>query len=411
MISVFTPSHDPKHLDDCYRSLVEQTYENWQWLVLLNNGAVWERPKDKRVRIMYNHDSDRGVGWYKWQAALNCHGDIVVELDHDDMLMPEALGEIEYLFDMNPRIGFVYSDTAQIQENGQPDLSEFDPAHGWTYYNEEGFKITSSFPPYPHNLSYIWYAPNHLRAWRKSVYDKIGGYDRTLEVLDDQDLMARFYQNTHFYHIEQCLYLQRIHGKNTQTVRNAEIQTKTVEMYHRDIEANALAWAKREGLFAIDLGAHHNKPEGYLGVDLRPGKGVDIVTNFFDLDFQPNSVGVIRAYDFMEHVGNENRQRFMEKCYELLAHGGMLLSMTPSTDGRGAFQDPTHTAQWNSNSFWYYTQKEYADFVDFKGRFQVSMLRNFLPSHFHVLHDIPYVQANLIAVKEDSRDFGGHLLI
>ena len=33
----------------------------------------------------------------------------------------------------------------------------------------------------------------------------------------------------------------------------------------------------------------------------------------------------------------------------------MLLSLTPSTDGRGAYQDPTHVAFYNENSFWYYT--------------------------------------------------------
>ena len=45
MISVFTPSHDPKYLNECYRSLNEQTNNNWEWIVLLNGKAEWEPRK------------------------------------------------------------------------------------------------------------------------------------------------------------------------------------------------------------------------------------------------------------------------------------------------------------------------------------------------------------------------------
>ena len=32
-------------------------------------------------------------------------------------------------------------------------------------------------------------------------------------------------------------------------------------------------------------------------------------------------------------------------------------ALTPSTDGRGAFQDPTHVSFYNENSFWYFTDR------------------------------------------------------
>ena len=75
----------------------------------------------------------------------------------------------------------------------------------------------------------------------------------------------------------------------------------------------------------------------------------------------------------------------------------MLLSMTPSTDGRGAFQDPTHVAFYNQNSFWYFTERQYAAFVpQIQCRFQVSRLSTYSPSEWHREHDIPYVAANLV---------------
>ncbi|MEU4132106.1 hypothetical protein [Streptomyces wuyuanensis] len=133
--------------------------------------------------------------------------------------------------------------------------------------------------PTPHNVSYIRYAPNHVRSFRKDVYEKVGGYDATRTVLDDQDLMCRLFQAGDFHHIERCLYLQRIHTANTQRDPqiNAHIQRETVALYDKYIEANALAWTQRRGLLALDLGAAHRKPPGYLGVDQHAGDGVDIV--------------------------------------------------------------------------------------------------------------------------------------
>ena len=163
MISVFTPSHDPKYLDECYKSLKEQTNNNWEWIVLLNGEAIWERPNDDRVKVGYAKPQIKGVGALKREAVSRCTGDILLELDHDDILLPTALMDVEYVFDNFSDIGFVYSDTAQIKSDGKPDDSEFDPAHGWKYYHEDGYKGALSFEPYPHNLSYIWYAPNPLQ--------------------------------------------------------------------------------------------------------------------------------------------------------------------------------------------------------------------------------------------------------
>ena len=121
------------------------------------------------------------------------------------------------------------------------------------------------------------------------------------------------------------------------------------------------------------------------------------------------SVGVIRAVDFLEHVAD--KIGLFNELYRLLAPGGLLLSQTPSTDGRGAFQDPTHVAFYNENSFWYYTETNYRNFVpEIQVRFQVSRLATSFPSEWHAAHDISYVTANLIAVKEPMDRNGGLLL-
>jgi glycosyltransferase involved in cell wall biosynthesis len=390
--------------------LCEQTHVDWEWVVVLNGKNVEWRVDDDRVRCFFA-ESDNGVGYYKNIACEAANGNILVELDHDDLLLPNALKEIYAAFNRWPSVGFVYSDTIQIQEDGTADWSQYDPKYGWVYENHPDGQYAVTLTPHPHNVAHIWYAPNHIRAFRKSVYETAGGYNRSLKVLDDQDLMCRMYQITEFRKIETPLYKQRMHSDNTQRDPeiNAHIQKTTVEIADFYLESMMLTWCKTNNLLALDLGAAHNKPEGYLGVDLQERPGVDIVADFMKLELPKSSVGLIRAHDFLEHIAD--RQAVIEKIYYLLDDGGMFLSMTPSTDGRGAFQDPTHISYWNENSFWYYTRAETNAYINCNVRFQASRLRTIFPTQWHEQHNISYVQANLIAIKNNERNYGGILEI
>jgi glycosyltransferase involved in cell wall biosynthesis len=409
MISIFTPSHNPKFLDEAYQSLKYQNEVEWEWIVLLNNEAKWKKPEDERVFVIeYFQPGEDSVGFYKNMAVKNCHGDILVELDHDDMLMPGALKEISDAFE-DPEVGFVYSNFSYINEDGSPNISQYDPSYGWRYEQQGGYNVCVSMPVFPHNVSLIWYAPNHVRSFRRSVYEQVGEYNKELRILDDQDLMIRLYRVTKFKHIEKNLYLQRVHPENTQTKEdiNPLIQQETVQMHSINIESLMLKWSGDNNLLALDLGGAHNPTPGYKTVDLY--EPADYVGDIFDVlgSMEDNSVGVIRAVDFLEHISD--KIRLWNEMYRVLAHSGMIFSLTPSTDGRGAYQDPTHVAYYNSNSFWYFVDENYKKFVpELKLDFQVSTISNLFPSKFHEEHNILYVRAHLIANKGGGR-IGGKL--
>lgn len=408
-VSVFTPSHKPTFLDDCYASLCNQTFKDWEWIVVLNGGNKWKPDSnDDRVKII-DGSKIRGVGALKHRACQSASGEFLVELDHDDILTPDALEEVVKAFDENPDCSLVYSRFAHINADGSRSDHMYNPHMGWRYeeqtVNGQSLQTVIQFEAYPSAVSYIWFAPNHVRAFRRSTYEEVGGYDPALDILDDQDLMCRLYQKADFHLIDKCLYLQRFHESNTQHdgPTNRRIQEMTVQLYDRYVEGNALAWAKRKGLLALDMGAAHRKQEGYLGVDLYDRPGVDIVADVTKgIDLPDSSVGVIRAVDFLEHI--PDKIALFNEMYRVLAHGGMLLSNTPSTDGRGAFQDPTHVAFYNENSFWYFTKSNYRAFVpEIKCVFQTSRLLTFFPDQWHQDHFISYVNANLVAAKEGPR--------
>lgn len=427
-VAVFTPSHDPTYLDEAYASLKAQTFTEWRWTVVLNRGARWTPPGDPRVAV-WQVDELRGVGASKAHACHLAGGDILVELDHDDLLASSALAEIVAEFEADPALAVVYSDCAQVKADGSIDVTTWDQNNGWRYDlttvrvgrppspTDEGGGLCevdvlglASMEPTPHNLGLIWFAPNHVRAFARWAYDAAGGYDPDRTELDDQDLLARLFLVGPFRRIPHVLYLQRVHPKNTQADPevNPRIQRETVTLYDATIERLALAWARRSDLMALDLGGAHNSPPGYLSVDT--AEGVDLRGDVFDVlaEIPNGEVGVVRAVDFLEHVADQ--VALMNELWRVLAPDGLLLSCTPSTDGRGAFQDPTHVSWWNENSFGYYTDAEVARYVPaITARFQVSRLVTYHPTTWHEERQIPYVQANLIALKPGGNRNGGYV--
>lgn len=415
-ISVFTPSHDTRYLDEAYASLKAQTNKEWEWIIVLNGAALtqeWKCPQDSRVAV-YETSHIRGIGALKAFACEQATGEVLVELDHDDWLAPGALKSIAKAF-LSEEVGLVTAHFAEAAgDDLTPRMASFGSAYGWTFKKvqvkgKQHFQVNSFDPTYPQNVSLIWYAPNHPRAFRRTVYDMVGGYNPSQEVLDDQDLMCRMFLVSEFRLIDKCLYLQRVHDNNTQSDpgTNSQIQTETLRLADQYIQPMALAWANRNHFAVLDLGSAFNKPFGYIGVDLLDIPGVDKVGDVFDVlgSLPDNSVGVIRAVDFLEHI--TDKVRLFNEMHRVLVHGGLLLSLTPSTDGRGAFQDPTHVAYYNENSFWYFTSQQYAGFVpEITAKFQIAKLGTHFPDDWHAANQISYVQANLIALKDGPRQAG-----
>jgi hypothetical protein len=403
--SIFTPTHDTTHLVETYNSLLAQTYKDWEWVVVLNKGAVLPvEVQDERVHPMLAPTwiASLGVGALKRFACEQCVGEYLVELDHDDMLLPNALEKVAEV-----DADFIFSDAAQFRGDGTYQL--FGKEFGWEHYEQDGHLVNRSFDVNASSLREIFYAPDHVRVWRNETYKQVGGHDSTLAVCDDFDLILRTYlAGARFHRIRECLYLYRIKadGSNTWLQRNGDIQTKQRELSGRYTRPLVHEWCRREGLQQLDLGGATGCPEGFVALDLK--NGYDLRQRWPLLD---SSVGCIRAYDFLEHVPHcrdsscTHKPPFctvgmMNEIYRVLVAGGWLLSGTPSTDGRGAFQDPTHCSFWNENSFWYYTRAQQRQYVPgITARFQRAQVWTDAPSDWHKEHKILYVHADLVALK------------
>lgn len=408
-ISIFTPTHDARHLAETYESIKDQDFH--EWVIVPNGGAQVPNFGDQRVRVIPAPESATGkVGPLKKFACSKCTGDVFLELDHDDLLVEGAIAKVRAAFIENPGCGFVYSNTAEFTE-GFGRAPSYNTAMGWKYrdftYQGKVLGECISAPPLPSNVSRIWFAPNHLRAWRRDIYEMVGGHREDLDILDDQDLMSRTFLVTDMKHIDECLYLYRITGENTYIKANQRIQDNVYVMYAQHILPMAVAWAKRNGLRGLDLGGRFNGNPHLEIVDL---KDADVVADLNkEWPFETGSVGVIVANDILEHL--KDPIHVMKEAHRVLCHGGLLLSSTPSTDGRGAFQDPTHVSFWNENSFWYYTKATTAQYIDTPVRFQSVLTDTVFYSDWHKANNLPYVRAHLLALKEGGERIHGLLEI
>ena len=386
-ISIFTPTHDTKFLIELYKSIKNQDF--YEWIIVYNNGAAPVLFDDDRVKTFTLEFAPEFVGALKEYACSRATGDILLELDHDDLLTPDAISEVKRAFE-DESVGFVYSNTIHSTGDFKP-IERFNPVFGWEYREVEfmGHKLDEhiSFEPDPNSIGRIWFAPNHLRAFRKSVYDSVGGYNKKMRILDDLDLMCRLYEVTKFHHINKGLYVYRVHGGNTWLKFNQEIQDNVYRIYDQYIEKLCLRWADVNGLKKLDLGGGIDGSKLYETVDLKGGD------TKCDLNgkwcFDDNSVGVIRAYDVFEHL--KDPVHTMKELYRVLAPGGYALIQVPSTDGRGAFQDPTHVSFWNENSFLYYTDRNLAKYINTPVRFQEMRRYTTTPNNMNVCWTIAHL--------------------
>lgn len=404
LISIFTPSHDPAFLKETWESVKSQTHQDFEWVVLCNGKTTKKKVReivggDVRVRAIKYLGESRNIGALKRAACMACTGEFLVELDHDDLLMPTALEEIAKASKEHPEACFFYSNFADFLPNGAP--STFSPQFGWKYRDHvidgKFYKEAIAWEPTAASVSLIFYAPNHFRAWRRKEYLEMGGHNPTLEVADDHELVVRTYLHGRMHHIDKLLYLYRIGENNTWSKKSELIDMLTRQFFDVFIERLVAKENQLAGTPIYDLGGAFNNPPGWTPVDrTAPGIQADLTKRW---PFEDSSVGAFRAHDFLEHL--PDKQFTMSEIYRCLKPGGWLLSCTPSALGQGGACDPTHVSMWVKRSFKYYTEAEIAKYIgnDGKMRFMEARLWEGYPSPAHEAEDLRYVKADLIALK------------
>lgn len=210
LISIIVPLYNTRedHLKLCIDSVLGQSYDNWE-LCLIDDAsphgtAEMIRPYiSPHKNIKLNRlDQNQHISGASNAGLQMATGDFVALLDHDDVLMPNALFEMVKAINENPDKDFFYSDEDKIDEHGKHIEPFFKP--DWS-------------PDYLRSCNYI----THFAVLRKSLVDKIGGFRLGAEGAQDWDLFLRFVaESDKIYHVPKMLYSWR--KSETSTAKNAK---------------------------------------------------------------------------------------------------------------------------------------------------------------------------------------------
>ena len=238
LVTVFTPAYKSgDKIMKPYHSLVNQTYKDWEWIIMDDSqddktfAQLTELAKrDFRIRVYKSSRHSGVIGNVKREACDLGRGEFLLELDHDDELTPDALELVVKAYREHPEVGFIYSDCAECYEDGTPVSYNAGWGLGYGSYRDEMrngilYKVINSPNINDFTIRHIVAAPNHLRSWRKKVYDEIGGHNPLIHVADDYCLMVKTFLKTRMLLIKKLLYVQyRNQTGNTSQLRNKEIQ-------------------------------------------------------------------------------------------------------------------------------------------------------------------------------------------
>lgn len=200
------------YVAEAIKSVIRQTYKNWELVIIDdcstdNSVGIIERylRGDERIKFFKNSNNIGYIGTLK-RLIEKSSSEIVGILDSDDALTENALEEMIKAYREHPECGFVYSQFVFCDKNLKPI--------------KEG--LCRKMPPGQSNLFDLYTIA--FRTYKKSCYNKTGGYDDEILYAEDRDMILKLEEVTPFYFINKPLYkYRRLDGSQTTDRRKLEI--------------------------------------------------------------------------------------------------------------------------------------------------------------------------------------------
>ena len=201
LLSVVVPVYRPAlwYFRECVLSVLDQTYQSWE-LCLCDDGS--DEPEltaamaefaagDDRIKIMAMQENG-GISRATNKALQAATGELVVLLDHDDVLTSDALAEIAMVAIEHPDVDVIYSDEDKLDESDRPFMPHFKP--DWDP------DLLLAYPYF-----------GHVTVVRRELLVRIGGFRPEFDGSQDYDVMLRSTELARrISHIPKVLYHWRV---------------------------------------------------------------------------------------------------------------------------------------------------------------------------------------------------------
>jgi glycosyltransferase involved in cell wall biosynthesis len=219
-ISVVTCSYQQgAFLDATIRSLVDQHYPGLEY-ILIDGGST-----DETLDVIGRHaeqidywasEPDEGQTDALIKGFAHSSGDIMGWLCSDDLLLPHALETVGQFFADHPETDAVYGDALWIDRSGDFIRPK----------KEIGF--SRFMLRFDHN-----YVPQPAMFWRRRLFEKAGGLNRSFQLAMDTDLWDRFSEHSRIVHIPQYLACMRFYPEQKTRAQRANSLKEDSEIRRR----------------------------------------------------------------------------------------------------------------------------------------------------------------------------------
>lgn len=183
LVSVIVPTYNCAHyLEAAVESVFGQTYSALECIVIDDGSTdqtneILAKLANRFPTLITAAKTHRGPSLARNMGLQLCSGDFVCFLDADDVFLPDKIARQVQFLDTHPEVGLVYSDYLVVSEDLHPlavfvaELPrELDPLDAFCYRN--------------------WFNPS-VTLLRRTVIDRVGGFDPNLLVAEDWDYWIR----------------------------------------------------------------------------------------------------------------------------------------------------------------------------------------------------------------------------
>ena len=221
-LSVITPSlNQARYLSECLdsvrRAAAQATPHEVEHIVIdggSTDGTVDLLAARSDVRWISEKDTGQSNAINKGLAMAG--GDILTYLCADDLYEPDAVRAAMQAFVQDPQADLVYGDFYFLEGDS----------------GRKRRKSAASFRPEslpnenPLGQPAVW--------WRRSVYEKFGGFDESLHFCMDHEYWLRLGTNVRWHYIPEALAVSRLHADAKTSRQLAAMWRETARMLTRD---------------------------------------------------------------------------------------------------------------------------------------------------------------------------------
>lgn len=201
-----------KFLQDAIDSVLKQTFENFE-LIAINDGStdksgeILDQYARLDPRIIVKHRENRGLVATLNESISLARGDYIARLDSDDIAFSDRLSRQVAILSKKPKVVLVAGCFEVFDEDSEYLYREVIPA-----YNEDIKRAMYLRNPIGHSSV----------MFRKSAFDKVGGYSSECGPTEDYELWSRLAREGEFYALEHAVFKWRVNTQGITSTQNAE---------------------------------------------------------------------------------------------------------------------------------------------------------------------------------------------